>query len=108
MTKAELYTALTGITGFTDKVAYRFFPEGEAPELPYITFLGTYSNNFVADNKVYLPGTHIQVELYTAAIDETTEGLVEACLNGLELPFTKTESWLDDESCYEILYEIEI
>ena len=108
MTKADLYTALTGITGFAKKVAYRFFPEGEAPALPSITFLGTYSNNFVADNKVYLPGTHIQIELYTATIDETSEGLVESCLNGLGLPYTKTENWLTDESCYQILYEIEI
>lgn len=108
MTKAELYTALSAITGFSGKVAYRFFPEGQAPALPFIVYLGTYSNNFVADNKVYVPGTHIQVELYTETIDETTEGLVEACLNDLELPFEKSENWLDDESCYQILYEIEI
>ncbi len=108
MTKAELYTALTGINGFSGKVAYRFFPEGQAPALPYIVYLETYSNNFIADNKVYVPGSHIQVELYTAKKDDTTEGLVEACLNNLGTPWEKTETWLDDESCYQILYEIEI
>ena len=108
MTKAELYTALTGITGFSGKVAYRFWPEGQAPALPYLVYLETYSHNFVADNKVYLPGTHVQVELYTANKDDTKEGLVEACLNKLEKPWEKSETWLDDESCYQILYEIEI
>ena len=38
---------------YKDKIAYRSFPEDEAPKLPYVIVYVKKSNNFKADNKSY-------------------------------------------------------
>lgn len=103
MTLEQILTALkeTGLP-----VAYRAFPVGQAPEPPFICYLYSYSNNFEADNHVYQQIGHIQIELYTKNKDPQSETLVESALAGL--CWEKTEEYLDDEQCYEILYEIEV
>lgn len=106
MTNTELYNALTSIPGFENKVAFRAFPA--APAFPYICYLPTSSRNFTADNKVYAPFMAVQVELYTAAKDEAAEQKVEAMFDGHDIPYEKSEYFLESESCYEVLYEITI
>ena len=56
-------------------VAYGYFNKPQ--KLPYILYRVSYSNNFGADNVVYHPINHIQVELYTKDKDLTAEGKVE-------------------------------
>lgn len=46
-------------------VAYRAFPEEEAPKLPYICYQNPENNNFAADGIVFFLAREIQVELYT-------------------------------------------
>ena len=87
-------------------VAYRAFPAGQAPFLPFICYLCTTSNNFDADDQVYFPVQQINVELYTAEKQPDVEALVETALSGL--CWEKSEEYLDDERCYEIIYEIEV
>ena len=55
MTLKELKESLESIddNAFVGKVAYRAFPVGKAPKLPYICYLSTSTNNFFADNKTY-------------------------------------------------------
>lgn len=103
MTLEELKTLLES-TGLP--VAYRAFPVGQAPPLPFICYLVDYSNNFDADNRVYHPIDHISIELYTEYKDPASETLVETALQNI--CWEKTEEYLDDERCYEILYEIEV
>lgn len=103
MTLAELNTLLMG-TGLP--VAYYAFPEGEAPDLPFICYLSTGSNNKAADGKVYFSATRIQVELYTETKSPGTEALVENALSGMY--WEKTESYISGENCWMILYEIEV
>ena len=86
-------------------VVYHAWPENEAPEMPYICYLVSYSSNFMADGRVYCPTDHIQVELYTRHKDPDAEAAVEAALT---LPWQKTEEYIDTEECYQILYEIEV
>lgn len=88
-------------------VAYRAWPEGEAPPLPYICYLESYSNNFAADGTVYYPISHVQVELYEKLRDMETEGKVEAALSSVVF-WEKTPTHIDEEECYQILYEIEV
>lgn len=105
---ADLYTQLNGITGFTGKVAYRAFPEGKCPALPFIVYLTTYTHTFAASNRVCVPIQHINIELYTANKDETKEALVETCLGANDLVWDKVETYIDAEKCYQIIYNIEI
>lgn len=87
-------------------VTYYAWPEKAAPPLPYICYLVAYSNNFSADGSVYLPINHIQIELYTRLKEPMTEGKVEQALSSLF--WEKTETYIDTEGCYQILYEIEV
>lgn len=87
-------------------VAYREWPEDSAPPLPFICYLVAYSNNFAADGVVYLPVNHIQVELYTKLKDQATEAKVETAL--AQFVWNKTETYIDTERCYQIMYEIEV
>ena len=106
MTLTELNTALQSITGFEKKVAYRAFPVGKAPKLPFICYLATSTDNFDADNKVYHVLQGVDIELYTKTKSEGTEALIEAKLEELELVWDKYEEWLDSEECYEIIYSV--
>lgn len=87
-------------------VAYRAFPEDEAPPLPYICYLTTGNNNFAADGKVYYGAIHIQVELYTKFKQPEVEEKVEEALSSLY--WEKSEEYIDSEKCYQILYELEV
>lgn len=106
MTLAELHTALRSITGFDKKVAYRAFPTGKAPKLPFICYLATSTDNFDADNSVYHVLQGVDIELYTKDKSVATEQLIEAKLDELNLVWNKYEEWLDSEECYEIIYSI--
>lgn len=87
-------------------VVYHAWPMGGAPPLPYLCYLETGSRNFAADGRVYLPVRHLQIELYTSIKDPQTEDKVENALSSLF--WEKTETWLDSEKCWQILYEIEV
>lgn len=108
MTLKELCEALRSINGFSNKVAYRAFPIGKAPKLPFICYLCTNSDNFDADNVVYHVQQIVDIELYTAKKSEDTEQLVEAKLNDIGLVWNKYEEYIDSEEMYEIIYTVTI
>lgn len=87
-------------------VVYYAWPVGNAPDLPYICFLTDRTNNFAADNGVFYPVSHWQIELYTRWKDPEAEGKVEKALSSLF--WDKTEIYLDTERCFQILYEVEV
>ena len=103
MTLEEL-TATLQTTGLP--VAYRAFPVGKVPPLPFLCYRCTGSNNFDADNQVYFRVQQIEIELYTAEKQPEVEQLVETALSGF--CWEKYEEYLDDERCNEIIYEIEV
>lgn len=74
-------------------VGYGYFNKPQS--LPYILYRVSYSNNFGADNSVYHPINHIQVELYTKDKDLTAEGKVEQALSSLF--WQKSESYIEDQ-----------
>lgn len=99
--KIKLLLDTTGIP-----VAYYAFDEENAPGLPFICFLVTGSNNFSADGTVYQKVNHIQVELYTKKKDIESEEKVETALSSFF--WNKDETYLEDEKCFEVIYELEV
>ncbi len=46
--------------------AYDHFAEGESPDPPFICFLFPGSENFAADDVVYMEFSNLSIELYTS------------------------------------------
>lgn len=102
----ERIKAILEATGLP--VAYRAFPEDAAPALPFVCYHTPYSANFAADGVAYATINHVNVELYTKVKDPAAEGKVEAALTGAGIYWEKSETYLEDEKCFQILYEIEV
>lgn len=100
MTLTELFNLLNSIEGFTGKVAYNSFPENEAPELPFICYLVTNSDNIKADNRVYVKRNVVHVELYSKAKDINAESLIESAFDNSLIPWEKNETYISSESCF--------
>lgn len=108
MTLSDLNTALRAIPGFDKKVAYRTFPVGKAPKLPFICYLCTNTDNFFADGITFQVIQGVDVELYTAKKDVASEFAIENKLDALGLGWEKYEEYIDSENCYMITYSTEI
>lgn len=102
----KLFALLNAITGFTNKVAYRMFPVGAAPALPFIVYYSQGTDNAFGDNKTYHVVEDINVCLYTKDKDPASESAVESALDSANIPWNKSEVYIDTEECYEITYEI--
>jgi hypothetical protein len=105
MTTTEIATMIASI-GFPS--AYDHFPEKEAPALPFICFRYDQPNNFNADNTTQQKIASLSVELYTANKDISSENAVEAVLVDNDMPYIKTETYIDGEKMYLNLYETEV
>jgi hypothetical protein len=103
MTLEELYQALESI-GLP--VAYRAFKVPQTP--PFLVYLFTYKSDLMAENQNYVEIDNFQVELYTENKDPDTEKLVESKLKELGLPYSKTETFLQSEGLFQLVYEIQL
>ena len=88
--------------------AYDHFAEGESPEPPFLCYLLPGSDNFSADGKVYHKISEVRLELYTDYKDLASEQKVEDTLDAAGLFYNKTETWLDSEKLYEVLYSFDM
>ena len=88
--------------------AYDHFAEGEVPDTPYVVFLFPASDNFSADGRVYCKINELNIEMYSDIKDPESEELIEAVLDEHGLFYQKTETWIDEEKLYEVLYEMEV
>lgn len=96
------------LAGLGLPTAYHHFAEGESPDPPFLLYLSPGSDNFSADGRVYLKVTQLDVELYTDRKDPALEDRLEAVLDDAGLFYNKTESYIDSEKLYEVLYEMEV
>ena len=85
-------------------VAYHHFTSPPTP--PYIVYLFSYSFNFGADNKVHSQADNYQVELYTTIKDPASEKLIEDLFDANDIYWEKTETYIESEDLYQVLYEI--
>ena len=88
--------------------AYDHFAEGEAPDPPFLCYLLPESDHFSADGKVYHRISEVRLELYTDFKDLSSEQQVETALDGAGIFYNKTETWIDSEKLYEVLYSFDM
>ena len=88
--------------------AYDHFAEGESPEPPFICYLIPGSDNFAADGKVYFKMNEVRIELYTDFKDLDLESRVEGVLDGHEIFYNKSETWIQSEKLYEVMYSFDM
>lgn len=88
--------------------AYHHFAEGESPEPPFICYLLPGSNNFSADGKVYYKINEVHIELYTDLKDLVVEQQLEDVLDEHGIFYNKSETWIESEKLYEVLYTFEM
>ena len=87
--------------------AYDHFAEGESPDPPFICYLLPGSDNFAADGKVYYKINEVHLELYTDTKDLSVEQKLEDLLDEHGIFYEKSETWIDSEKLYEVLYQFE-
>lgn len=105
MTYEEVKTMMESM-GFP--TAYYQYPINQVPSLPFTVFYYPNTNNFAADNEVYTKIESLNIELYTANKSFADEETVESVLKANNLVWQKSETYLDSEHMYEVLYEMEI
>ena len=88
--------------------AYHHFAEGESPEPPFICYLLPGSNNFSADGKVYYKINEVHIELYTDLKDLAVEQQLEDVLDEHGIFYNKSETWIESEKLYGVLYTFEM
>ena len=105
MTYSEIMAMLTE-TGLP--FAYDHFAEGESPEPPFLLFLFPGTNNFIADGITYAQITEVSVELYTDEKYPPLEKCLEDVFAAHNQPWDKSETWIEEEKLYEVLYEFSV
>lgn len=105
MTEKEVYQMVKSVRL---PVSYHHFEEGQAPDPPFLVYLYPGTNNFSADGTVYQGVNQLDIELYTDIKDLEAEKRVEAVLKEHGFFYEKTETYLESEKMYEVLYETEV
>lgn len=89
-------------------VAYLSFDETDVPDMPFITYQETGSNNFGADGIVYQPIKQMQVDLFTSNKDIEAEEKLETAFRNAVIFWQKVQTVDDNEDCQRYTYEVEV
>lgn len=103
MNQSELY-ALLKTTDYP--VAYHQFEGRQTP--PFIVYIFREITNFPADNRAYFKIFSYDIELYTLKKDLTAEGKIEGVLDEAGVYWEKSETYIESEKAYQILYQINV
>lgn len=90
------------------KTAYYQYPVNSAPPIPYTVYYFPRTEDFQADSINYAHINALNVELYTKEKDFNTEALLESAFKNAEISYRKSETYLESEKMYEVLYEMEV
>ena len=80
------------------------WPRGSAPELPWAVYYLEAGTGFCADDVLYAPHSAWVVELYQRSRDAEAERRIEDALMALAGAYSKTEAWVESESCLQTTY----
>lgn len=78
------------------------------PDLPYVVYYYPQETPEAADDSGLVTIARLNIELYTNQKSIADENKVERVLNDNDMPFNKSEAYLDSEQMYEVLYETEV
>jgi len=84
---------------------------GQAPvstSLPFITIHSEQPDNFAADDGVYCEKWDFRINLYSVAKDLESEASIKKLLNDNGIAWSKTEEYIDSESCWEVEFEFSV
>ena len=95
---------LSILKGLGIPFAYDHFAQGESPDPPFICYLIPGTNNFSADGVAYYKINQFNIELYTDLKDLSLERKIEEALDEASIFYNKSETWIESESLYEVLY----
>ena len=88
-------------------VAYHHFIKAKSP--PFIVYYRVNSKNFVADDTVYTKTNIYRIELYTKQKDVNKEIEIENLLDRSGIIYEViSESYIENEKIYQVIYEINI
>lgn len=87
-------------------LAYDHFAEGESPDPPFLIFTNPAADNFAADDVVYATFDEFNVELYTDRKNPKLEKRLQKIFNEYDIYWNKTETYIESERLYEVLYEL--
>lgn len=96
------------IDGFDYPSAYYQFPDGTGVQPPFICWLVTGDNDFMADDVNYQAIRPLVIEFYTDAKDFAGESAIEARLTELGISCAKEETYIDTERMHETIYTMEV
>ena len=88
--------------------AYYQFPDDTEQATPFVCFYFPDTDDVFADNINYQRINALNLELYTDDKDFEMEAQVESVLELHEMTYTKSESYIDSEKMYEVLYQMEV
>lgn len=88
--------------------AYHHFAEGESPDPPFLIYFFAASDNFSADGKAYFKVNEVHLELYTVNKNPEIEKKLEDILDSHDIFYDKTETYIESEKLYEVLYIFEM
>ena len=77
-------------------------------KLPFIAIHSDQPDNFAADNRVYCEKWKFRIDLYSFDKSLALESDIKQLLNDNDIVWTKTEQYLDDQSCWEVEFEFEV
>lgn len=88
--------------------AYYQFPDGTGQACPFVCFFFSDSNDLAADDTNYQKIRTLNIELYTDNKDFALEETVETVLNSNGLVYDRSESYLDSERMFMVVYTTDI
>lgn len=77
-------------------------------KLPFLAIHTEQPDNFTADNKVFCEKWNFRIDLYSVDKDLSLEADIKKLLADNDIAWTKTEQYLNDESCWEVEFEFEV
>lgn len=80
------------------------WPVGSAPALPWMAFYVSSDDGIYADDTVFKQNIRWALELYQRTCDDDLVSRVEESVLRRFGPFSKTETWVEDENCLQTTY----
>ena len=80
----------------------------DVPDLPYIAYYYPETRTESADDSNFIQIKQLNIELYTKNKNIELENIITQILSDNDIPFESSETFLNDEMMYEVLFECEI